>query len=197
MPKINAKTLAEQRSWRRNQLIDAAAEIALESGAKALTVSEVAKRAKVSRTAIYDYFDSTDDLIAELVANELNRYANFLALACNQETAAMDKVEAWLRAGLLYVADGRHLLIKALNATSFPDSRKAEIGLAHRKMLAPLRDALIKVAINEEQAIEYIKSVSDAAAIRIERGYPAEQEIEIACTFLIAGLRQLVSKTNA
>ena len=38
MPHIQTRTLAEHRDWRRAQLIDAAAAIALESGGSAITV---------------------------------------------------------------------------------------------------------------------------------------------------------------
>jgi AcrR family transcriptional regulator len=197
MPKIHTKTLAEQRDWRRNQLIDAAASIALESGAKSLTVSAVSKRAGVSRTAIYEYFATTADLVAELVTHELSTYADFLAAACSEETSAIDKIDAWLKAGLNYVADGRHLLIKALNATSYPESRSAEIALAHRQLLLPLKDALLILGISDQATLDYIKAISDVAAVRIEQGYPAETEIENACNFLMAGIQARVTKPIA
>ena len=41
MPRLNTANLAEQREWRRNQLISAAAEIALESGSDAITVGNI------------------------------------------------------------------------------------------------------------------------------------------------------------
>jgi hypothetical protein len=39
MPRIETQTLAEHRDWRRNQLIEAAASIALESGGSSVTVA--------------------------------------------------------------------------------------------------------------------------------------------------------------
>lgn len=197
MPKIQTKTLAEQREWRRNQLIDAAASIALESGAKSLTVSAVSKRAGVSRTAVYEYFATTADLVAELVNQELTTYADLLATACSQEVSAIDKIDAWLKAGLNYVADGRHLLIKSLNATSYPEARRTEIALAHRQLLSPLQDALLILGISDQTILDYIKAISDTAATRIEQGYPAEMEIENASNFLIAGIRARATKPNA
>jgi AcrR family transcriptional regulator len=196
MPKIHTKTLAEQREWRRNQLIDAAAEIAMESGAKSLTVSAVAKRAGVSRTAVYDYFESTTDLVSELVYQELSNYAELLNQACSKESGAIEKISAWTTAALAYVADGRHLLVKALNATSFPQSRSSEIALAHRKMLAPLNDALLQIGINDQSVLDYIKAISDAAATRIEQGHPADQEIKYALDFLIAGIKSAATNST-
>ncbi len=197
MPKIQTKTLAEQREWRRAQLIEVATQIALNAGPKALTVSELAKQAGISRTAIYEYFDGTADLIAELVNQELKIYATFLSEACAAETSALDTIETWVRAGLNYIADGRHILVKTLNATSFPEARSREIALSHRKMLAPLKDSLLAIGVSDDSVIEYVKAISDAAANRIEQGRPAELEIETACQFLSAGIRTLTVKTTS
>jgi len=41
MPRIETETLAQHRDWRRNQLIEAAASIALESGGDAVTVQRL------------------------------------------------------------------------------------------------------------------------------------------------------------
>ena len=49
VPRIHTATLAEHRDWRRSQLIEAAAAIALESGSQAITVAAVAERAGQGR----------------------------------------------------------------------------------------------------------------------------------------------------
>jgi AcrR family transcriptional regulator len=67
MPKIETQTLSQHRDWRRSQLIDAAAAIALESGGEAVTVAAVAARAGLSRTSVYEYFASSADLAADLI----------------------------------------------------------------------------------------------------------------------------------
>jgi len=65
MSRIATQTLAEHRDWRRNQLIEAAASIALESGGAAVTVAAVAQKAGLSRTSVYEYFGSSADLVAD------------------------------------------------------------------------------------------------------------------------------------
>jgi len=53
MPRIETETLAQHRDWRRNQLIEAAASIALESGGAAVTVAAVAQRGGLSSCTGY------------------------------------------------------------------------------------------------------------------------------------------------
>ncbi len=117
MPRIQTETLAQHRDWRRNQLIEAAASIALESGGTAITVAAVAQRAGLSRTSVYEYFGSSADLAADLVLEELKSFAQYVHDAVAETEQPLENISAWIQSALTYIADGRHLLAKALNST--------------------------------------------------------------------------------
>jgi AcrR family transcriptional regulator len=189
MPRIETKTLAQHRDWRRNQLIDAAASIAMESGGAAVTVAAVAQRAGLSRTSVYEYFGSSADLVADLVLEELKNFAQYLQSAVLQSAQPVDNIHAWIESALTYIADGRHLLAKALNASALPQERIIAIGAAHRALLAPLVSALTAMGIKDTQrALVFIQAITDASTKRIESGHNAEDEIAYATTFCINGL---------
>ena len=189
MPRIETETLAQHRDWRRNQLIDAAASIALESGGGAITVAAVAQRAGLSRTSVYEYFGSSADLVADLVIDELNNFAKYLAEQVEQNTDPRNCIELWIEAALTYIADGRHLLAKALNLTTLPQGRSNQIRTAHRALLAPLMQALKALNITEiPRALAFIQAVTDVSTKRIEAGHEAKAEIKSATTFCISGL---------
>ena len=192
MPKISAPIIHEHRELRRQQLISAALELALDEGAGAVTVVAVAKKAGLARSSIYEYFASSADLIADLILEELDYYSNRLALAIVDVTDPFEKIEHWIAEGLRYVADGRHMLVKSLNTISTPEFRKEEISMGHRKMIAPLRQALAETGIKDPAAAAaFLSSATDAASIRIDAGNDAELEIQSAITFALAGLRAL------
>lgn len=189
MPRIETETLAQHRDWRRNQLIDAAASIALESGGGAITVAAVAQRAGLSRTSVYEYFGSSADLVADLVIDELNNFAKYLTEQVEQNTDPRNCIELWIEAALTYIADGRHLLAKALNLTTLPQGRSNQIRTAHRALLAPLMQALEALNITEiPRALAFIQAVTDVSTKRIEAGHEAKAEIKSATTFCISGL---------
>jgi AcrR family transcriptional regulator len=131
MPRIQTPDLASHRDWRRNQLIEAAASIAI-------SVAAVAQRAGLSRTSVYEYFGSGSELVADLVIDELNSFATTLNTAVSGCADAQCIVSCWIRGALTYIADGRHLLAKALNSAAKPQSRSHQIGMAHRALMAPL-----------------------------------------------------------
>ena len=189
MPRIETETLAEHRDWRRSQLIDAAASIAMESGGAAITVAAVAQRAGLSRTSVYEYFGSGSELVADLVIDELSSFAETLNTAVADCTDARCIVTCWVKGALTYIADGRHLLAKALNATAMPQSRSQQIGMAHRALMAPLVKAVTDLGIKDaHRALSFIQAITDASTKRIESGHDAEEEIAYATTFCINGL---------
>jgi AcrR family transcriptional regulator len=192
MPRIETEKLAQHRDWRRNQLIEAAASIALESGGSAVTVAAVAQRAGLSRTSVYEYFGSSADLVADLVLEELNEFAKYLQVAVSTTIQPIASISAWIEGALMYIADGRHLLAKALNASALPQERVAAIGAAHRALLAPLVTALESIGIKDTQrALLFIQAITDASTKRIESGQNADTEIKAAIVFCIAGLNSI------
>jgi AcrR family transcriptional regulator len=191
VPKISAPTVAQHRVLRRSQLIEAAAELALEVGGSAVTMSAVAQRAGISRTAAYEYFGSSTDLLAELVIDELALWAKTLDAIVANESDPEAKVRAWIRGALGYVADGRHLLVKALSAVSLPQDRSHEITLAHRRLVDPLVDALRLMGVVDPAATAFLVNATvESATRRIERGLSAETEIASAESFALAGVRE-------
>lgn len=192
MPRIATQTLAQHRDWRRNQLIDAAAAIALESGGAAITVAAVAQRAGLSRTSVYEYFGSSAELVADLIVDELRSFAKLLAEAVAECEGSRNCIECWIEGALTYIADGRHLLAKALNASAIPQSRSHQIAAAHRALMAPLLDGFEKMGVKDtHQAMVFVQAITDAATKRIEAGHDAEAEIKSATAFCINGLASI------
>lgn len=189
MPRIETETLAEHRDWRRNQLIDAAASIAMESGGSAITVAAVAQRAGLSRTSVYEYFGSGSELVADLVVDELHSFAETLNTAVADCADAQCIVNCWIKGALTYIADGRHLLAKALNSTAMPQSRGQQIAMAHRALMSPLIKAVTELGVKDShRALSFIQAITDASTKRIEAGHDAEAEIAYATAFCINGL---------
>ena len=192
VPRIAAPTILENRELRREQLTKAALELALEGGAEAITVTAVAKRAGLSRAAIYEYFASSADLIADLILDEMEFYTARLESAVDTSAEPFIQIEQWIGAALTYIADGRHLLVKSLNAISTPEFRKVEIAMGHKKMMSSIFMPMKQIGFKDTfAAITYLQSVIDNAANRIDAGNEKELEIQNAIKFASAGLRAL------
>lgn len=193
MPRLQTESLAAQRAWRRSQLLESAAAIALESQGGAVSVSAIATRAGLSRTSFYEYFESTSEIVAELITQELNSFSAHLETATQEAHSAEDAITRWIESSLLYVADGRHLLAKTLSSIEISRDRSAAIGIAHRRMLSCLIGPLQQLGIADvHHALALIQSATDAATRRIESGQSGENEISTTSAFIMAGLKSLV-----
>jgi hypothetical protein len=128
-----------------------------------------------------------------LVIEELKFFADELAKISAEGTTPIESIDLWIAGSLQYIADGRHLLAKALNAIDLPRNRSAAIGAAHGALLAPLRTRLEELGVRDVNfALSLIQSTTDGASRRIERGDDAESVISSTREFCIAGLKALV-----
>ena len=201
MPKISAPTVAEHREQRRLALHQAATDLILRDGA--FTVAEVAAHVGLSRSAVYEYYNSAADLIADVLVDELADWADLLSVATRDVVDPAERVEAWVRAVLRYVADGRHALVRAAGTIELPPTRRAEVTARHRDLIEPLREALTAVrGLDADQAARLVWGVVDAAISRIESASGdadvdpafAENEADATVAFVHGGLRRLAAR---
>jgi AcrR family transcriptional regulator len=201
-PKITAGSIQKQRDWRREQLLAVALELALESPADAeISMTELAKRAGISRTSVYDYFSSSSDVINQVLIGELDKYSSILMASIQNIEDPKLKLESWIRASLDYILSGDHLLAKGMGAiTSNPDlvitfKRK------HQALLAPLQLVFEELGVKDvSRAMTFTQSVVDTTAKNIERIQTStlsqkpnavEREINIAIDLVTTALAAL------
>jgi AcrR family transcriptional regulator len=133
------RTRDEQRALSRAIICASAKQLFLTKGFDHVSVEEIAKAAKVTRSTFYLYFKSKEDVLGEVLTEILHDHLNhYVALV---ETPVLDfaAIRAWLadyRTSYRIGRDATHLLreIARLN----PDERQVMI-LAHRmRVLAVL-----------------------------------------------------------
>ena len=67
------KQYAEIREGKRSIIMDSALELFAEEGFHSASISKIAARAGISKGLLYNYFDSKEDLIREIIEEGLNR----------------------------------------------------------------------------------------------------------------------------
>lgn len=187
MPRIDAPTLAEHREQRRDALVEAAACVMRESGT--VTMAAVAQRTGLSRSAVYEYYRSAADLIADVVVDELTAWIDHLADAVEGVVDPRERLTAWIRASLAYVVDGRHALVRAAGDATLPPVRRAQVQSLHRELATPVHEALRDLGLKDaDRVAAYVWGIVEAATRHIESGRPADDEVDAAITFTLAGV---------
>lgn len=191
MPKISAPTVALNREQRRAALLEAAATLILREGT--FTVAEVASEVGLSRSAVYEYYSSAADLIADVLVDELVDWSEDLRQAVDAQSDPSSRVRAWVTAVLEYVRDGRHALVRAAGTVDLPPTRRAQVQAQHRDLITPLALAIHDLGIEDSAGVAMLVwGAVDAAISRIESGQAsAEREIELVLDFIQGGVARL------
>lgn len=191
MPKISAPTVALNREQRRAALLEAAATLILREGT--FTVAEVASEVGLSRSAVYEYYSSAADLIADVMVDELAEWSADLQAAVDAQDDPASRIRAWVTAVLEYVRDGRHALVRAAGTVELPPTRRAQVQAQHRDLITPLTLAVTDLGIEDASAVSMlIWGAVDAAITRIESGMTtAERETDLVLDFIHGGVERL------
>ena len=78
MPRIVASSNAEQRELTQRKVLDAFGELLFTHGLPGLTMTDVARRAGVGRTAVYNYFADLEQLLVAYALDETGRFLSDL-----------------------------------------------------------------------------------------------------------------------
>jgi AcrR family transcriptional regulator len=192
MPRIEAPTIAEHRDQRRASLLAAGHELVLSGGPRAVTMTAVAARAGLSRTAVYEYFASTEDLLAAVLGERMTAWTADVESALEVAQNPQDKIATYVRVSLELIKDGSHGLLVLLSAETLPTHVRRQLSELHATLAAPLSSAVRDLGVPDvDLATRYVQGVVEAAARRIEPGQDIYAETTAATTFVIAGLQSL------
>ena len=200
MPRITAPTVAEHRDQRRADLVAAGQELLVTEGPDAVTMTAVAARAGLSRTAVYEYFTSTDELVAVVLGDQMLLWQEALSQrlhAAPPETSDLDTVRIYVEVAMGLVADGHHSLLVLLTMHTLAEDVRDRLSEAHAAVAAPVGDALAQIGIRDvDQATNYVHAAIEAAARRITPGQDARAEIAAVAAFTVAGVRALAPTSS-
>lgn len=207
MPKISGANVAEHRERTYRSLLDAVEGLIQEQGFDAVSMRDIAERAGVSRTAIYNY---APDKMALLEAS-VERTAAALHTALTEAVlepgrSAPDRLEAVMRVLLTFAHSAQNLLmLRAAHATLDRAHRKRvisgyqdEIGEHLRALvLQGIADGDYAPVADPDLTVEMITGVVDVAIERvIARPDEADVAKEYAITFLQRALGRAAKRVD-
>lgn len=186
MPRISAPTVAEHRAVQLRTLLDATRAILAEGAEQAPALAEVAARAGLARSSVYQYFRSRQDLLDALIQDVFPRWSERVTEAMRAAPSPGERVLAYVDANLCLVAEGEHAIARALTVVAPGKELDEKSGVMHRQMLDPLVGTLAEMgAPAPETTAELINAVVYAASRMIESGSD-EREVRTRTRELLA-----------
>ncbi len=98
----------EEKDRRRTEIVDAAEALYAEAGWDAITMDQVARRARLSRALLYVYFRDKADLHFALVERSLEALRERFVAARQGHARGIDEIDAIGRAYLAFARDKPH-----------------------------------------------------------------------------------------
>lgn len=170
MPRINAPSVAEHRAQQECLIMDATFTL-LQKSQTPPTLAQVAKQAGISRTAIYQYYKSPQDLLRAAAREVYPRWISRVTEAVDSAPTPQKAVLAYAYACVDQVAEGGHAVGTAL-ASFTPDGPLDDQAEAmHSSARLPLLSALEALPVEDPSAIaDLVMSVIHAAGQLSEQG---------------------------
>lgn len=204
MAEKRQKLKGEQR---RALIIDAARTLFTERPYDEISIGDIAARAGVSRTVMYDHFPSKQALVHLFLSDEISDLVTALTTRVLGEGSSRERFEAVLTTYFDFLAH-RPLAFRMLGLDSRTDPDIAEIGrnlrdLSDNALSAALATDAERSAISDDPAARDISVVLLSSAIRglsewwFEHPDIESSEIANAATKLLwSGIRGLTRDSN-
>ncbi len=130
---------------RREAILEAAAHLYARRGFLGASIADLAKAAGTSKSLIYHYFPSKDDILHEVMATHLDALvaaADDATSAGDAETRLRTLTHAFMR---LYVGAGDSHKVLLNELDNLPPGRRAEVVAKQRRIIATVEALIVDV----------------------------------------------------
>ena len=124
--------------------VQAARELATETGSSAFTVQQVVARSEQSLKSFYRYFDGKDGLLLALIEEDCALGAGILAPRLERQSDVTDRLKAWVLGvfDMMAVGEEGYVSVLAREHRRLTEVHPIETEIALRPLLQPLVDDL-------------------------------------------------------
>lgn len=125
MPKISAATIAEHRTQTRERILAAVAELTRTHGIDAISMTDVAVAADITRTALYNYFPDKPALLLAFTETVTSHFMDRYEQELPTDASAAVRLEIFIRLQLEGIIEHPHPAAGELSASLGPDAYRA------------------------------------------------------------------------
>lgn len=190
MPRIQAPSVAEHHARQRRALLDAARALLAETG-KAPSMAAVGRRAGLARSSVYQYFPSSEDLLAAVVADVFPCWAGQVLARVAQAPTPAGRVWAYVTAIVDLFTSSEQAVARTLSQVVEPRTLRGPMDEFHAQLRTPLRQALADLGEPEPETMARLVDALILEASR-EVGTVDRPEAPGARDLTLARLRRIL-----
>lgn len=167
MPKIIGSTLADHRELTRRRLFSALGALLAEEPFDAITMSRIAQKAGVGRTAVYNHFADKEVLLLAYIREVTSRFTEALRLRLDEEPDPVRRLRVYLRAHM-EMTDRYHLMSGVALRKHMSQENSSHLrdhaGVVGGVLLSILDDAVSEGAIPPQNTLGLVHLIHSAMA---------------------------------
>lgn len=201
VPKIIGGNLAEHRAHIRSRLFNSLSELLTDKGFESLTMAEIAAKAEVGRTAVYNHFPDKESLLLAFITEQTRRYAADIQQSLAGVSDPIERIRIYVREQLRLNSSYHMNTSMELRHTVTSDTAmelSAHAVIVEDILRSILRDAMQQGAIVEQRTEPLVHLIHATLASGIRANEPHEYAGTIAATeeFILRGLGAQVEPTS-
>ncbi|MGW4795218.1 TetR/AcrR family transcriptional regulator [Nonomuraea sp. NPDC004297] len=195
MPRISAATIGEHRAQTRDRILQAVARLSRVQGIDAISLTDVAAEAGITRTVLYNYFPDKVALLLAFTEQVTQYFIDSYEHELPEGASPADRLRAFVRLQLTGLLAHPHPGAADLSATLGPDAyqRLAEHVAPMQRILVEILESGIEAgdfrALDIPAAARMILAVVGAERLPLIRGdVTAESAGELVSEFVLRAL---------
>jgi AcrR family transcriptional regulator len=182
------------RDDRLESILEAAQSLIAASGVDSVSMAQLGISTGLSRPAIYQYFSSKEDVLAELVINEMADLSNAIDSHMVGIEDPMERIRVWIHYSLAHLASADHRIIRQISIESLPQEKRGLLKAMHGHFMTALVSPVAQIGITDVTATcHLIYAAVAGSAKRIDEGSAFEREAAALEKFTIAGIKGALS----
>lgn len=141
-----ARTQAADYEERREAIVEKAADLFAERGFLGASVSDIAKACKTSKSLLYHYYPSKEDVLYAVMASHIDGLVESVETALGEPGAARDRLRRLLRlfmADYVGAASRQKVLLNELD--NLPQDRRDAIIAKQRRIIDAVQGMLVEI----------------------------------------------------
>ncbi|TDE27613.1 TetR/AcrR family transcriptional regulator [Nonomuraea mesophila] len=150
MPRISAATIGEHRAQTRDRILQAVSRLSREQGIDAISMTDVAGEAGITRTVLYNYFPDKTALLLAFTERVTHYFIDSYERELPAGASPADRLRAFVRLQLDGLLAHPHPGAADLSATLGPDAYQR---LAEH--VAPMQRVLVEILENGQASGDF------------------------------------------
>jgi len=98
-----------EKKGRKNAILKAARKLFFEKGFQSITVENIAKEAELSKGAVYLYFKSKEEIYAQILMNDIDKFNNSLSNIFRNDENAAEMLKRFVEVYISFFLNDREL----------------------------------------------------------------------------------------